>query len=120
MSYKKFRALFFLLSIIILPQLSADVTLPKVIADNMVLQRGEPINIWGWAAANEKVTVSFAGKNASATAGADGSWKVELPAQEANKTAQTMTIKGNNEITLKNILLEMSGWVPVSPIWNGV
>ena len=39
------------------PQAQADVTLPKVIGNHMVLQRDRPLPIWGWAAADEEVTV---------------------------------------------------------------
>ena len=48
-----------LLTFSTLPQAKADVTLPKVIASHMVLQRDRPLPIWGWAEPGEEVTVKF-------------------------------------------------------------
>ena len=86
-------------------QLSADVKLPVVIGDNMVVQRDIEAPIWGWADPGEEVTVSFSGKTLSTKADAEGNWSVKLPKQSANKTPQEMKIKGKNEIVLKNILV---------------
>jgi len=73
---------------------------------NMVVQRDRPIPVWGWADPGEKVTVSFAGNSASATADKNRAWRVELPALPANSTPQSMTITGKSKtITLENILV---------------
>ncbi len=83
----------------------ADIKLPAVIGDNMVLQRGGSAPIWGWADAGEKVTVAATwGGKAEATAGQDGKWmvKVELPTSAG---PFEITIAGKNTITLKNILV---------------
>ena len=56
----------------------AEVRLPALISDNMVLQQDLPANVWGWADAGEKVSVKFAGKSAEATADAKGKWSVKL------------------------------------------
>lgn len=82
----------------------ANVTLPKLISDNMVLQREKPIRIWGWASAGEKVTVLFKSQNVSTKAGKDGKWAVTLTAEPAGGP-YTLSIKGKNIITLNNILL---------------
>ena len=52
----------------------ADVSLSGIFSDNMVLQRGKGVPVWGKAAPGEKVTVSFVGKTAEATADAKGDW----------------------------------------------
>ena len=52
----------------------ADVKLPAIISDNMVLQQDSPAGVWGWAEPGEKVTVKFAGKSAGAVADANGKW----------------------------------------------
>jgi sialate O-acetylesterase len=83
----------------------AEVRLPKFLNSNMIVQRKKPINIWGWAGTDEKVTVSFAGKSATATADSSGKWLVSLPAQKANATGQDLVVKGSNEITLKNVII---------------
>ena len=50
----------------------ADVRLPALFGDGMVLQRDQPLPVWGWADAGEEVTVSFRDQSQTATAGADG------------------------------------------------
>ena len=57
----------------------AEVHLPHIFGDNMVLQYDRPIPVWGWAARGEEVTVSLAGETRTAKAGDDGRWKVVLP-----------------------------------------
>ena len=84
---------------------NADVRLPSVIGDHMVLQHGKPINLWGWADPSESVTVTLGKTSASTKADADGKWSVALAEQEVNASPQSLTIKGNNEITLKDILI---------------
>ncbi|MDE0826108.1 MAG: hypothetical protein OSA48_04790 [Akkermansiaceae bacterium] len=83
----------------------SDVTLSKVFGDHMVLQQEKLIRIWGTAAAGEEVTVELAGKSGSAKAGADGKWRVNLPALKADGKAHAMTVKGKNTITLNDVLL---------------
>jgi sialate O-acetylesterase len=71
----------------------------------MVLQRGKPIPVWGWADAGEKLTVSIGDASAKATADADGKWNVSLPAMKADRKAHTLTVAGNNTVTLDDILI---------------
>lgn len=88
----------------------ADVTLPNVIGSNMVLQRDMDLLIWGKAAPGEKVTVSIAGQTVSDEAEAGGRWSVRLePIKEGGPLE--MTVKGQNEIKLTNIL--------VGEVWLG-
>jgi len=84
---------------------SADVRLPRIFADHMVLQQGLPIAVWGWAEPGEQVTVTLAGASASAKAGGDGSWRVDLPAMKADGEARELVVKGRNTLTLTNVLL---------------
>lgn len=83
----------------------ADVRLPGFMGDHMVLQQQMPIRIWGWADADELVAVSLGETTANATAGADGKWRVELPAMDASNRALTLTVKGKNSIKLSDILI---------------
>ncbi len=83
---------------------SADVSLPSVIGENMVLQQGMPIPIWGWADPGEEVTVKLERRKESATADGDGCWKVEIKKMKAGGP-YTMTVSGNNTINLYNILV---------------
>ncbi|BDS08386.1 9-O-acetylesterase [Oceaniferula spumae] len=86
----------------------ADVTLPKVITSNMVLQRDAPITIWGWADVGEKVTVTLGPLSDPTTATAEtdveGNWKVTLPKRGLGE-ALSLTVEGRNKISLNNILM---------------
>lgn len=80
----------------------AQIRLPKLITDNMVLQRDQPIKIWGWAAPKEKIGLIFNKKSFKTTADNDGKWEIQLPPQSAG-TGYEMILKGQNEISIKNI-----------------
>ena len=81
----------------------ADVSLPALISDNMIVQQKTPVRIFGLASPGEKVTVSLAGKSANTTTGANGNWEAKLPAIKAGGP-YTLTVKGNNTITINNVL----------------
>src|SRR5580765_1945691 len=83
---------------------AAQVKLPRLVRDSMVLQRDSKINIWGWAAKDEKLTVKFNGKTYRTKTAADGKWLIVLPAMRAGGPF-TMDISGSNKITLKDILI---------------
>jgi sialate O-acetylesterase len=84
--------------------LHADVTLPKVLADHMVLQRDLPVHLWGWATAGENVAVSFRGHNGTTTANELGLWSVYLPPGPAGGPYR-LIVKGNNTIQLEDVLV---------------
>ena len=82
----------------------AQIKLPRLISNGMVLQRDVPIKIWGWAAANEPIHVSFAQKEFSTTADASGNWMIEMPKQKTGGP-YSMQLKASNEIILYDILI---------------
>lgn len=82
----------------------ADVTLPGLISDNMIVQQKAPIRIWGTAASGERVSVTMNNKTASATAGTDGRWSAALPAMNAGGP-YTLTVAGKNTLTVNNVLV---------------
>ena len=84
---------------------SADVVLPKVIASQMVLQRGVAAPVWGWADQGESVTVTFAGQSKTATPDATGKWMVKLDPLTASAESRVMTVHGNNKIQLEDVLV---------------
>ncbi len=93
-------------NVVDVPAIDEGLCVSNVFQSNMVLQRDKPIHVWGWADAGEQVTVAFLGEEASATAAADRSWNVTLPAVPAHATPQTMIIKGRGRpLTLENILV---------------
>ena len=89
----------------------ADVTLPAIFSDHMVLQRGTRVPVWGVAAPGEKITVAFAGQTQSTAADPDGKWQVAFANLTVSAAPQTLTIKGNNTITLQDVL--------VGEVWLG-
>lgn len=99
------RWLVIAIALLIGPSLAnADVKLPSIIGDSMVLQRDQEVPIWGWEDPDTEVTVSVGDTTAKAKAGADGRWQVQLPAMKAGGP-HTITVTGNNTITLKDVLV---------------
>ncbi|MFR9165446.1 MAG: sialate O-acetylesterase [Dysgonomonas sp.] len=87
-------------------RVKADVILPSVISDNMVLQQDSEVNLWGKASPNEKIKIvpSWNKKEYTIQAGQNGKWTVKIKTPKAT-TNQTIAIEGDNKITLKNILI---------------
>jgi sialate O-acetylesterase len=73
----------------------------------MVLQRGKPITIWGWATPSQKVSVQLGNDKAEAeAAGEKGRWEVTFPAREASADPQTLTVTaGKEKIEMGNIVV---------------
>jgi sialate O-acetylesterase len=82
----------------------ANVTLPVLLSNGMVLQRDIKIIIWGWASPGEKVQVKFNKKTVSTVTDSKGNWKIVLPPMKAGGP-HTMVVKGNNTIMINDILL---------------
>ena len=82
-----------------------DVRLPNIISDGMVLQRGIAAPVWGKAAPGEKVTVAFAGQVKTAITGDNKRWMVKLDPLKASADSRSLTIKGKNEIVIKDVLV---------------
>jgi sialate O-acetylesterase len=83
---------------------SAQIKLPRLIRDSMVLQRDTRLKLWGWASAGEKVAVSFQRKTYRTTTGRDGKWTLFLPPQKTGGP-YALQVKGKNEITLNGVLV---------------
>ncbi|OUJ75817.1 sialate O-acetylesterase [Hymenobacter crusticola] len=84
----------------------ANVTLPALITDNMVLQQKSEVALWGWADPSETVTVTASWTKApvKATADAQGNWLVRVPTAKAGGP-YTLTFEGKNKLTVNNVLL---------------
>jgi sialate O-acetylesterase len=87
--------------------LFAEIKMPSIFGDDMLLQRDVSVKIWGKADANATVDVSFAGQKKSTKADAKGNWSLKLEKMSANKNPQEMIIFENGKIgkTIKNILV---------------
>jgi sialate O-acetylesterase len=105
LNLKFFTAVCFTIFYLMSTDVIAQVSLPKIIGHNMVLQRNQQVPIWGTALAGEKITVTFEGQSKQTVADANGAWKVRLDAMKANAVPQQMMIAGKNKIELNNILI---------------
>jgi sialate O-acetylesterase len=97
-----------LLAAALAPALSADIKLPAVIGDHMVVQQGKPVNVWGWAAKNEQVTVRLAGAERKVRASAaDGRWLAVFDPLKAGGAPLEMTARGEKGpgVAVKDILV---------------
>jgi len=89
----------------------AEVKLPVIFQDHMILQQGVPIVIWGTASPGEDCGVYFKESNnrfqlVPVTADADGNWRIELPAMKASSEPCELSVgKGSNMIVIKDILI---------------
>jgi len=83
--------------------LYANISLPRIFCNNMVLQRNMEVKIWGWADANEKIEISFLKKKYKTKADKNGNWLITLPAKAAGGPYK-MLIKGKNTLELENIM----------------
>ena len=82
----------------------ANVTLPVLVSNGMVLQRDTKIKIWGWGSPGEKIEMRFNNKFFRTITDPKGSWKIVLPPMSAGGP-YSMVVKGNNSITIENIML---------------
>ncbi len=81
----------------------ADVKLPAIFGDHMVLQRDQKDRVWGWADPGEEVTVTLKDQSKTATAGPDGKWQVTLDPLPTGGP-YSLTVKGKNTLTFSDVL----------------
>jgi sialate O-acetylesterase len=83
---------------------NANVSLPKIFANDMVLQRNKLIPVWGWADANEKIEIKFNKQRKTTKADNNGKWTIRLDSENAGGPYE-LIIKGKNIISIKNVLV---------------
>jgi sialate O-acetylesterase len=83
---------------------ACDPRLPAILGDNMVLQAGRPVPIWGWANPGQAVTVRFREQTLAGVAGADGAWRVTFPPMSAGGPFD-LTVSAKHTSTLTNVLV---------------
>lgn len=84
---------------------TADVEVPGLFSDHMVLQQGQAIPVWGSADPGEGVTVEFAGQKKSVAAGPDGAWMIRIGPLSASVEPRPLVIRGTNTITINDVLV---------------
>lgn len=82
------------------------VEVASVFGNNMVLQQGRKVPVWGKALPNEKITVRFDGQTVSTTTAKNGKWMLYLAPMKANAAGQTLEVLGKTEkVKFNNILI---------------
>ena len=79
----------------------AKVTLPQLFQSGMVMQRGKPMPVWGWADKGEQVSILFNKKQYTTTADEQGRWRIDLPKMKAGGPYELRI----NNLELKDILI---------------
>jgi len=75
---------------------AAELTLPPIFANEMILQRDKPVNVWGKSFAGDTITVSFGDASVQTKVEKDD-WSIQLPAMPASAESRTLTVAGKNE-----------------------
>ncbi|MFT3751569.1 MAG: sialate O-acetylesterase [Paludibacter sp.] len=101
---RTFFALFLMISWVLV---HAEIKLPAIFSDNMLMQQNTQVNIWGKADPNKTVTVktSWSKKITKTTADSNGNWKTSFETPKTDGKAHTITISNGKSIALNNILL---------------
>jgi sialate O-acetylesterase len=85
--------------------LHADVTLPPIFSDHMVLQKSARVPVWGQADPGEKVSATIDGQTVSTTAGPDGRWRVAWDLAASGPGPFVATVQGKNSVTISDVLV---------------
>jgi len=83
----------------------AEVRLAAIFTDHAVLQRDQPVPVWGWANPGEDVTVTFHGQTHTTTAGEAGTWRINLDPMPAHAAGAVLRVSGTNEISVQDVLV---------------
>ncbi|RYZ81900.1 MAG: 9-O-acetylesterase, partial [Moraxellaceae bacterium] len=82
---------------------AADIKLPRLVSDGMVLQRDKPLTLWGWADDDEQVTVTL-GKQTRSTKAQAGRWEITFKPFTAGGP-YVLDVQGKNNLQVKDILI---------------
>lgn len=89
----------------IAPRAFAELKLPAIISDHMVLQQQQPNRLWGWDTPGAKIKVSFAGQTHIATAADDGRWETSLAPMPASAAPRVLTVEGTTRREIREVLV---------------
>ena len=103
-SIRPLRPLISIFALLLAASGYAELKLPVIFGDHMVLQRDQKVPVWGWADEGEKVTVEFAGQKVETTA-KNGKWSVALTPLKASGTGEKFTVSGKNKVVFSDVLV---------------
>src|SRR5476649_2379788 len=86
-------------------QSRAQLTVAKIFGDHMVLQRDQPIPVWGWASPKGKVTVSLNNQLVKVKADDKGNWKAILPPMTAGGPYEMKIVSGKEQLVYDDVML---------------
>jgi len=101
----------FVLVLCLVGSVGAEIKLPPIFSDHMVLARAAKVPVWGKADPGEEVSVALSGQAVRAKAGADGRWKVDLDLKGSASGPFVMTVEGRNKIQIADVV--------VGEVWLG-
>ena len=105
-SHLTLPALVLLASLGAAPSQAGDLRLSPVFSDHMVVQRDEPINVWGTAPPQAEVSVAFAGQRKTATADAGGRWLLSLDPLAASAESQELILEAaGSRVKISDVLI---------------
>jgi len=87
---------------------AAELKLPAIFSDHMVLQRDIPVPIWGTSQPGDTVTVAFAAQTKTAKAAKDGTWRITLDPLKTSAKPQTLAVQskmGNGKLEIADVLV---------------
>lgn len=86
-------------------QTQTSLRMPRIFADGMVLQRGQPIALWGWSRPRTDVVARLASTSARARADAAGAWSLELPSRPAGGPLRLVVRAGGDSLVFSDVLI---------------
>jgi hypothetical protein len=110
---------------------AGQLSLPTVFSDHMVLQREQPVPVWGTAGPETTVTVEFSGQRKTATADTSGKWKLYLDPLAASVESRELSVSSGDEKQVfndvlvgevwfcsgqSNMEMPLGGWAPTYPL----
>ena len=104
MKIRTLLASFIAMSVAGVQHAQAEIRLPNIFSDHMVLQQGQENNIWGKGDAGETVTISIAGKTVTTKADDKGEWTAKLPVLSLGAPL-TLKVSGSSTVELKDVLV---------------
>ncbi|MGJ8743546.1 alpha/beta hydrolase fold domain-containing protein [Polaribacter sp.] len=84
---------------------NSELKLSPIFSNQMVLQRGMQVPVWGTETAGQEILVSFAGQQKRTTADESGKWKIQLDPLKTSKTGSNLIVKGKNEVVISDVLV---------------
>ncbi len=105
------RYLFLLLPFLLLESLFAELRLPNLFGDHMVLQAGKEVTVWGWGAPEEEVKLTFAGKETAAKVDGKGEWSAQLPALKKSFEGRDLVVSSKSGKRVLQDVLVGEVWV---------